>query len=435
MVAKDHVLVSCHTSDLSLAKKIEDALTRKGYDHLIMTENNPVRCRLREQAVEWAEVVMILMSSNYQHNLNCMQIAHDVKDCRKPITVVLVQPNYHPTGALGIISFSGGDRVDLTEVLDDEFPQAIEMLEKDFKAKIPSKVSGVSKSPSDIGFRSKFGDMPKGQGISIFVSYQQDAGAKEIAELIRDGQGISKSLSQVKITLGSQTKDNITAIKTCKTFVAIVTPGYQESTKCENEFECARAGKKVIIPVKVEHKFCPSGWLAIGIAGMLCHEIHDNVHAYAPNAYVPNTYPMNDLVEAMLAPVPLPQEKLEAQEIAAMRKESLMLKSKLRHWPPRMRPSKELREMPVLSWDDLVPAESCDHMKSKPALFSPPSPLVDIHGQPLDQEFDVMLSYQIDTRPFVQEVSTAAKKCPVSSDDICLVLIVIETEIVPRYKQ
>ena len=406
MGAKKRVLVSCHSKDLSLASKIMDSLSVKGYDQVLMTEERPVQCRLREQAVQWAGVVVILMSSKYQHNKSCMQVAHDAKDCRQPITAVLVQPNYNPTGALGILSFAGGDRIDFSEVSNAEFEQAMELLTQDIRAKQPKQNPDVPKPSNDLGFRSKFGDLPKSGGSDVFISYHHDQGAKEVAELVQNGRGISQSLSKVKITLANQAKDNTAAIKKCKAFIAIVTPGYQESTKCENEFECARAAAKMIIPVKCDHRFRPHGWLAIGIAGMLCHEIHDNVQAYTANPYVPNTNPMNDLVEAILAPIPPSQEESDAVEIAVLRKESEKFKSKLWQWPPKKRPPFELREMPVLGWDDLVPSEYYEDNSSGDAPFHPPKPLVDILGRPLDQEFDVMLSYQRDIRPFVQDVSS-----------------------------
>lgn len=406
MNEKTRVLLSCHSSDMTLASKIADTLTEQDYDHMIITEESPVQCRLRGQAVEWAGVVVILMSSKYQYNKACMQIAHEAKICREPITAVLVQPNYDPTGALGIISFAGGDRIDFAGDSEEEREKAMEVLLHNIKIKMPNRMSDVQKPADDSSFRKKFGDIPKSVGTGVFISYYQDDKSKEIVELIRNGKGLSQNLSNIKMSLADQLTDSTAAIKRCKAFVAIITRGYQESFKCENEFECARAANRDIIPVKVDENYYERGWLATALAGLLCHEIYNNDQAYKENPFVPNTTPMNDFVEAVLSPAPPSQEEADAKELAKLRRETKRLKSKILQWPPQQRPPQELRDMPVLGWDDLVPAETYHYDNLEETPFYPPKPLVNTHGRPLDQEFDVMLSYELHSRPFVQDVST-----------------------------
>ena len=399
------ILLSCHSKDVEMAERISRILESKGFDTLTATEVSPSQLGDRETTVQWARVVVVMASIKYQRNQTCLELSNYAKDTKKPITSIIVQPNYRPSGPLGAISIAGGKPICFGN--QEEFDQNMNSLVEVLNEKANYEQQRVLAKPEwDDGQTSgKLGDVST-NGSGVFVSYHEDG--SESAGLVKNGQGRSSSLSA---TLGNLNKDNLDAIKACETFIAIMSPGYQGSMKCQEEFECARAGRKKIVPVKGVEGFRPSGWLALAIAGKLYYELTNYSQAYSAYPNVPDSNPMNDFVYAVCAK-PYPHEdEVERAEIAALKKQLEKAKGELgSEWPPKKRPPEEEEEIPVLKPEDLVVKNEDNlpfnyiHHEVTRMSFNPPKPLFDYRGVPIRQKFDVMLSYQWDIQSFVRDV-------------------------------
>lgn len=399
------VLLSCHSKDAAMAAKISEVLQKSGFDPLTATETVPSQLSYRENVVQWAEVVVILASIKYQRNETCLELSNYAKDTKKPIKAVIVQQNFCPSGALGAISIAGGNPISVTD--QNGFDQDMNKLVKALNELVEYQPNKVLPKPKwdDRKIFQKFGNIP-GDGSGVFVSYHED-GANS-ARLIKNGRGKTISISP---TLGIPNKDNLPAIKACETFIAIMSTGYQKCDRCQEEFECARAGKKKIVPVKGVEGFRPTGWLALAIAGKLYYEILNEDQAYRAYTNVPDSNPMNDFVYAVyLKPYPH-EDEVEKTEIAALKKQLAEAKEKLGgNWPPKKRPPEKQEELLVLKPEDLVLKKDDNlpfnyiHHEVTRMTFNPPKPLFDDRGVPIKQKFDVMLSYQWDIQSFVRNV-------------------------------
>lgn len=397
------ILLSCHSNDTVMSERISSFLEKNSFDTLVVTETLPCQLIHRESAIQWARVVVVVASIKYQRNETCLELANYAKDTKKPITTVIVQPKFRPSGSLGSISIVGGNPIYTTDGFDQAMNRLVEVLSEKV-AYQPERFLPKPEWNDDPAY-PKFGDFPAG-GSGIFVSYHEDAAHS--AGLVKHGQGKTSSMSA---TLGSPNQDNLPVIKACETFIAIMSPGYQSSSKCQEEFECARASRKKIVPVKGIEGFRPSGWLALAIAGKLYYEILNQGQAYTAYPNVPDSNPMNDFVYAVYSK-PYPQEdEVECAEIAALKKQLNEAKKKLgNEWPPKKRPPEEEEDFPILKPEDLVVKKDDNlpfnyiHHDVTRMTFNPPKPLFDDRGVPVKQKFDVMLSYQWDIQSFVREV-------------------------------
>ena len=388
-----------------------ELLSSKGFDPLVITESSPAQLSLREQAVKWARVVVLVASFKYQRNQTCLELANYAKDTKKPLQTMVVQPNYRPSGNLGALSIAGGRPIDFRQAADqDAFDRCMSDLVKALESKTDNEPTDVLSKPNatdDDEFSRKFEDVSSA-GKGIFISYHSDASS--VAKLVSGGRGTSNSLSEGGVTLGNPSANNLAAIKACKTFIAVMSEGYQNSAKFQEELECARAGKKKIVPVNGVRGFHPSGWLALAIAGKLYYVLLDQGQAYEHHPRVPDSNPMNDFVYAVLAADPPTEDEVEQAELVALRKQLDEAKAKLGRWPPPKRPVVKEEELPLLRPEDLAPKSDENlifnyiHHEVTRMTFNPPKPLFDDRGVPTKQKFDVMLSYQWDIQDFVRDV-------------------------------
>ena len=410
------ILISCHSANNGIADQVAQSLSSRGFDPLTITESSPAQLDTRAGAVGWAPYVLIVASFKYQRNQTCMELANFAKDNKKPLLTIVVQPNYRPSGALGALAISGGKAIDFRRHADQgEYEKSVETLVRALESKsADDSADRPSKPAPEAGeqFPSKFQDV-RVKGSGIFISYHADA--VNVARMVSTGSGKTNSLGiggGVKVTLGNPSSDNLTAIKQCGKFIAIMSSGYMNSEKFQEEFECARATHKKIIPVNGAKGFRPAGWLALAIAGKLYYVLQDEGQAYAAHRDVPDSNPMNDFIFAVFAEDPPPEEEVEKAEIAALTKQLDEARAKLDSWPPPRRPidEGEGEELPALTPEDLEPKSDADllfnyiHHEVTRMSFNAPKPLFDERGVPIKQKFDVMLSYQWDIQPFVRDV-------------------------------
>lgn len=96
-------------------------------------------------------------------------------------------------------------------------------------------------------------------------------------------------------------------------------------------------------------------------------------------------------------------------DIAALTKQIDDVKSKLDEWPPQPRQQTEQKSPPPHP-DTLITQDKenlpFNYIKYEVTrmTFKPPEPLFDMYGRPIEQKFDIMLSYQWDIQNFVRDM-------------------------------
>ncbi|XP_031561227.1 uncharacterized protein LOC116297189 [Actinia tenebrosa] len=407
---KANVLISFHSKNYQKAQEAGSIIRDNGYNVFLISEGSPFALGLREQSVQWCDVFVIIATFNYQRSHYCVELANYAKDKKKPVVSLLAQPNYSPSGSVGAISLAWGKPIHHVQNSQESNDQLLVALTE--------KLTGVERSTVSMptldtvegsGLKTE-----KTQGSYVCIVYLEEG--VEVAKMVKSGHGVSNmgaaanTLNQVPIKMGDPKGSNIELIKGCKVFIPILTSGYQDSSKCREEYECARKHEKQIIPVKGE-KFWPSGWLSLGIAGKLYYELTDSNQAYTPHKNVPDSTPMNDFIFAVLTAYEgeLSEEEREKADIAALTKKIEEVKGKLDEWPPKPRNQEEQRSTPpppeklVTQDTENLPFNYIKYEVTRMS-FNPPKPLFDKHGIPIEQKFDIMLSYQWDIQDFVRNV-------------------------------
>lgn len=96
-------------------------------------------------------------------------------------------------------------------------------------------------------------------------------------------------------------------------------------------------------------------------------------------------------------------------DIDALTKQIDAVKAKLDEWPPKPREQPGPRPPPphpdtlITNDKEDLPFKYIKHELTR-MTFKPPEPLFDKHGRPIEQKFDIMLSYQWDIQKFVRDM-------------------------------
>ena len=343
------------------------------YDVIIIDESSPQALAVREEAVRWSAMFVIVGSVRYQRDAYCLELANYAKTIRKPIVTILAQSNYKPSGAIGAIAVAGSTAIDFT----NDFQKSVEILKNELECKawdtdIPKPAITDSGTPKNLPKSSQ-----KSSGIAI--SYQKDA--SQVVEMLRSVLGLASTL------IGPTSKSGTDqAISGCQVFVAVLSPEYQSSVESQRCYETARMYRKKIIPVIGAAKYQPSGWLALAIAGKLYYDMPDREAAY--KKFYDSSL-INDLryaVEAFLQPHASEEER-EEKEIQALEIQLEDCKKKLSSWPPKPRPQDAkvaevegaVKEMSIEGKKDL-PFNYIHHEVTRMS-FVPPKPLFDPRGK------------------------------------------------------
>ncbi|EDO33105.1 predicted protein [Nematostella vectensis] len=406
-----NVAISFHSRNYEKAKELGELLRDNGYTAFLISEGSPLALALREQTVSWCDLFVMVVSFNYQRAPYCTELANYAKDKKKPVVSVIIQHNYSPSGCTGAIAKAWGSAITQLSTTQENM--------QEFLDAVKEKLSGVEASSVAMPTHDK----PEGSalktektgGSGVCISYHPDGQA--IAGLVRHGKGVSNynaqanSMSSQGVVMGDPSDSNLEKIKACSVFVPILTPGFQESSKHQQEYEFARANQKQIIPVKGA-KFWPTGWLAVGIAGKLYYEMLGQQQAYNPYPNVPDSTPMNDFIFAVMTALEgeKTEEEREKAEIQVLTKELEQYKSKLHSFPPPPRDKSKEVWVPLPSPEQLRTndTENLRFMQINYTItrmtFDPPKPLFDKYGLPIEQKFDIMLSYNWGIQSFVREV-------------------------------
>lgn len=314
---KANVLISFHSKNYEKAQEAGSIIRDNGYNVFLISEGRPFALGLREQSVQWCDVFVIIATFNYQRSPYCVELANYAKDKKKPVVSLLAQPNYSPSGAVGAISLAWGKPVQHIQNSQENNDQLL--------AALTEKMTGVEKSTVSMPTL----DTVEGSGLKtekipgsyVCIVYLEEG--TEVARLVKSGHGVSNmgaaanTLGQIPIKMGDPKGTNIELIKRCKVFIPILTSGYQASSKCQEEYECARKHEKQIIPVKGE-KFWLSGWLSLGIAGKLYYQLTDSNQAYTAHKNVPDSTPMNDFIFAVLTAYEGEQSEEEREKVCTL---------------------------------------------------------------------------------------------------------------------
>ena len=394
------VVISNHSQHKALCEKIAEALRTASHDIITVDESFPQLLKLREQAIRWCEVFVLVASVTYQRDPYCLELANYAKTIRKPIVTVLGQSNYQPYGSIGAISVAGAAIIDFT--MKEDFDRAFECLKNELES--IELISSISKPDLPRRFKS-----PENSGKmvekcnGIFVSYQSDT--CNIAKMVEAALS-----SYENITLGDPSKCSPEAISSCQVFVAILSPAYQTSEESQRSYEFAREHRKQIIQVIGAKGYQPTGWLALAIAGKLYYAMPDHETAYKPFY---DSSLMKDFcyaVRASLQPQSSEEER-EKAEIQALDKQLEECKNKLRDWPPKARPKEQVpvrqaeaaaKELKTNLEKESLPLHYIHHDVARMS-FVPPKPLFDARGVPIQRKFDAMCSYQWVIQRFVRD--------------------------------
>lgn len=366
------IILSTHSQYKPVCTKISAALSGTEYDVIVIDENSPQSLAVREEAVRWCAMFVIVGSVRYQRDAYCQELANYAKTIRKPIVTILAQSNYKPSGAIGAIAVAGTTLIDFT----DDFSISIKILEKELESKAWSTEMPKPEIIDSNSTPNLFQTARKSGG--VLISYQNDAA--HVAELIKSVLGSAASYIHT-----SQNAGNDQAILTCQVFVAVLSPEYQTSTASQKSYETARLHRKKIIPVIGAAKYQATGWLALAIAGKLYYDMPDREKAY--KKFYDSSL-INDFrfaVEAFLQPHASEEER-EAKEIQALEIQLEDCKKKLDTWPPKPRPQESkvaevesaVKELTVDTKKDLV--FNYIHHEVTRMSFVPPKPLFDHRG-------------------------------------------------------
>ncbi|KAK3749690.1 hypothetical protein QZH41_014968, partial [Actinostola sp. cb2023] len=405
-----NILLSFHSKNYDKANELRSLLRENHFEVFLISEGSPAALHLREQSVQWCDLFVLIATFNYQRSPYCVELANYAKDKKKPVVSLVAQPNFSPFGSIGAISLAWGisvHHVHTTQANNDQLLEAVKL-----------KMSGVQ--PSEVAMPTRDNEESSGvqtqktPGTYVCIVFHQDGA--EVARMLQSGKGVSNkgaeanALSSLPIKMGSPDGDNLGLIKDCKVFIPVLTSGYQSTPKCLEEYEFARKSQKFIVPVKGE-KFWPSGWLSLGIAGKLYYELIDSNQAYSHHPNVPDSTPMNDFIFAVMTAMQGEQseEEREQADIAALTKQIEAVKTKFDQWPPKPREQTQQRSPPPHP-DQLITQDKeslpFNYIKYEVTrmTFKPPKPLFDTHGRPIEQKFDIMLSYQWDIQNFVRDL-------------------------------
>ena len=374
------IILSTHSQYHALCTKIATALPSALYDVMIINENSPQALSVREEAVRWCAMFVIVGSVRYQRDAYCMELANYAQTTRKPIITILAQNNYKPSGAIGAIAVAGTTVIDFTT----DFPSSIEILKKELECKawstdIPKPLT--TEAPSSATNTRK----PTKKSAGVLISYQNDAW--HVAEMVKSVLGSAASFINPTVNSGHEQ-----TISGCQVFVAVLSPDYQTSDASQKSYETARLYRKEIIPVIGATKYKPSGWLSLAIAGKLYYDMPDRESAYKKfyDSSLINNF--RYAVEAFLQPQASEEER-EAKEIEALDKQLEDCKKKLTTWPPKPRPqitaevTKAVKELSVEGKKDL-PLNYIHHEVTRMS-FVPPKPLFDARGWYADKWISV----------------------------------------------
>lgn len=394
------VVLSNHSRHQDLCEKIAKALRSTSYDVVTIDESSPQALKLREQAIQWCEVFVLVASVKYQRDPYCLELANYAKTLRKPIVTVLAQSNYKPFGTLGAISVAGGAIIDFTK---EDFESAIELLKTEVGATTVTSSASKPEIPnSAVGLENSKKPATKSSG--VFVSYQSDT--SNIARMVQGALSGTGS----KVTLGDPVKSNDKSIASCQVFVAVLSAKYETSEQCQKSYELARLYRKNIIPVIGAKGYQPAGWLALAIAGKLYYAMPD--HETAHKAFYDSSL-INDFcyaVKAFLQPQASEEER-EKSEILALDKQLEDCQKKLSTWPPKARPDDQasVKEAETAVAKLKIAADKENlvfnyiHHEVTRMSFVPPKPLFDGRGVPLRRQFEAMCSYQWSIQSFVRD--------------------------------
>ena len=138
--------------------QIKDALEASGYD--IWMDLDDMRGNIYQkmaEGVEGAQLIIMCMSSKYQTSVNCNKEFQYAQDRRKRIIPVMMEKNYKPSGALGLI-VAGAKYVDFSDL--SQFSNKMEELMDEISACLgapspgllpvpPTRVEATSKTSQD----------------------------------------------------------------------------------------------------------------------------------------------------------------------------------------------------------------------------------------------------------------------------------------------
>ncbi|XP_064629483.1 uncharacterized protein LOC135488706 [Lineus longissimus] len=389
------VLLSYHSQYEDLANQISNGLSSRDIDVLLVSEDVPATLADREQAVQWCDVFITLASVKYQRSVSCMELLNYSRERRmkKPLVTIVGQPNYRPNGATGALSVCG--------------PYVENHIVRDYQliCSVIQNQPSSSKGPKPDVSKSGNGADHLTGGSGVFISYHEDLNRGYVQWLLGSVRGSA--------TLGDPKADNSSAIDKCKVFIALMSPGFQDSPKCQKEYDRARLGKKNIIPVKTSKDVRPSGWLALAIAGKLYHTLFDRESAtkafYDSNPLRDFTYAVGYMLDSQYTP-----EEREKLQIAAKQKQLADAQVKITQvggsWPPKKRALEPQTKQVQICPEDLVVAKTETlpmnyiHHEVTRMSFKPPEPVLDPLGVPIIRKFDCMISYQWDIQTFVRDV-------------------------------
>ncbi len=125
------IILSTHSQYKPVCTKIAASLPSALYDVIIVDENSPQALAVREEAVRWCAMFVIVGSVRYQRDAYCLELANYAKTIRKPIITILAQNRYKPSGAVGAIAVAGTTAIDFTS----DFQNSIEILKKELESK------------------------------------------------------------------------------------------------------------------------------------------------------------------------------------------------------------------------------------------------------------------------------------------------------------
>jgi hypothetical protein len=388
------VLLSYHSQYTDLVNQIAQGLSSRKIDVLLVSEDVPATLASREQAVQWCDVFIALASVRYQRSVSCMELLNYSRERRlkKQLVTIVSQPNYEPNGALGALSVCG-------PYIENHSIRDIRLICSVIQNQ-PSSSKGPKPNVAQAG--SGAGRMTDGEGVFWCFHEESVSHAKWLWGNVPGGS-----------TLGDTKGDNSSAIDKCKVFIALMSAGFQDSHKCQKEYDRARLAKKRILPVKTSKDFYPSGWLALAIAGKLYHSLFDEAQAttafYDSNPLRDFSYAVHFLLESQHT-----EEEREKLQIAAKRKQLEKARDKIMQaggtWPPKKRAVQPKIGPVQIRPEDLVVNKTEDlpmnyiHHEVTRMTFKPPQPIFDPLGVPIISKFDCMISYQWDIQSFVRDV-------------------------------
>ncbi|CAH1794498.1 unnamed protein product [Owenia fusiformis] len=393
------IVLSYHSSYSTLAAIINDKLTTRGIKVFKMTEAEPSSLRMREQAVQCSLGIVVLASVKYQRAQPLHELINFAQGKWKDVFAILVQPNYKPTGPLAAIMSVGKLTIPFksTAKFDDtDSDLLVEAINASESSGKDITVDIAESAPT--GFK-------QGAAQGVVIAYMPDS--SDCVSLIT-GSDLHKFSPNVL----QPNNSNIEKVCNCQVFIAVMSPEYENSAIRQEEYECARALKKEIVPINYKKGYRPGGWLELGIAGKLYHRLYDSATAYKKQY---DSTPMNDFVSAVAALLnpQATEEQREAAQHKAIDAEIAPIKAKLEQngqWPPKDYKIERNEEPPVENLRKYMDGDKSElgmayiHHEITRMTFNPPEPLFDPRGVPIKQRFDVMLSYQWDIQTFVRDL-------------------------------